>query len=142
MQQQQAAYAAQQHYFKEAAARGAGLGVGGHQHAGMPPHMLGPGGFNALHYLKQPGVMLTSLGPVDTTGGHQLGADQYTNGGGMQELRSAVSLPDVIQQQQQAQLAGAGKLKSAEGLGQFRNHILNSIDLFPVYLFFYHFQYC
>lgn len=114
-QQQQAAYAAQQHYFKEAAARG------GHQHAGMPPHMLGPGGFSALHYLKQPGVMLTSLGPVDTSAG-QLG-DQYTNGG-MQELRSAAAaLPDVIQQQQQGQL-GPGKQKSGGGLGKYNFKII------------------
>ncbi|EEZ99839.2 Zinc finger protein 470-like Protein [Tribolium castaneum] len=28
----------------------------------VPPHMLGAGSFSALHYLKQPGVMLTSLG--------------------------------------------------------------------------------
>lgn len=37
----------------------------------VPPHMLGAGSFSALHYLKQPGVMLTSLGSegnyVDTT---------------------------------------------------------------------------
>lgn len=58
----------------------------------VPPHMLGAGSFSALHYLKQPGVMLTSLGP-DVNG--QL--DQYASN--MQDLRSA-SLPDVIQQQQ------------------------------------------
>lgn len=58
----------------------------------VPPHMLGAGSFSALHYLKQPGVMLTSLGP-DANG--QL--DQYASN--MQDLRSA-SLPDVIQQQQ------------------------------------------
>ncbi|XP_063920851.1 zinc finger protein 502 isoform X2 [Zophobas morio] len=58
----------------------------------VPPHMLGAGSFSALHYLKQPGVMLTSLG---SEGNGQL--DQYP--GNMQDLRSA-SLPDVIQQQQ------------------------------------------
>lgn len=29
----------------------------------VPPHMLGASSFSALHYLKQPGVMLTSVGP-------------------------------------------------------------------------------
>ncbi|XP_057655418.1 zinc finger protein 502-like isoform X2 [Diorhabda carinulata] len=57
----------------------------------VPPHMLGAGSFSALQYLKQPGVMLTSLG-ADTNG--QL--DQYTSN--MQDLRTA-TLPDVIQQQ-------------------------------------------
>lgn len=56
----------------------------------VPPHMLGAGSFSALHYLKQPGVMLTSLG----SDGSQL--DQYANN--MQDLR-ATTLPDVIQQQ-------------------------------------------
>lgn len=55
----------------------------------VPPHMLGAGSFSALHYLKQPGVMLTSIGPD----GSQL--DQYASN--MQDLRTA-SLPDVIQQ--------------------------------------------
>lgn len=59
----------------------------------VPPHMLGAGSFSALHYLKQPGVMLTSLGPD----AGQL--DQYASN--MQDLRSA-SLPDIIQQQQAA----------------------------------------
>ncbi|XP_031357063.1 zinc finger protein 570-like isoform X2 [Photinus pyralis] len=57
----------------------------------VPPHMLGAGSFSALHYLKQPGVMLTSLGQ-ETNGP----VDQYTSS--MQDLRSA-TLPDVIQQQ-------------------------------------------
>lgn len=34
----------------------------------VPPHMLGPGGFSALHYFHQPSVMLTSLVPVPTDG--------------------------------------------------------------------------
>ncbi|XP_044259037.1 zinc finger protein 502 isoform X1 [Tribolium madens] len=71
----------------------------------VPPHMLGAGSFSALHYLKQPGVMLTSLG---AEGNGQL--DQYS--GAMQDLRSA-SLPDVIQQQQQQQ----GLKQSKNGLG-------------------------
>lgn len=104
--QQQAAYATQQHYFKEAS-RG--------PHApSMPPHMLGPGGFSALHYLKQPGVMLTSLGSVGDAGG-QLSADAHQYPGGMQELRS---LPDVIQQQQQSQQLGGKQNKSPGGLGE------------------------
>lgn len=107
MQQQQAAYAAQQHYFKEASRT---------PHApSVPPHMLGPGGFSALHYLKQPGVMLTSLGPVATDGSGQLGADTQHYPGSMQELRS---LPDVIQQQQQHQQLGAKPNKSPSGLGK------------------------
>lgn len=68
----------------------------------VPPHMLGAGSFSALHYLKQPGVMLTSIGPD----GSQL--DQYTSN--MQDLRSA-SLPDVIQQQ-------AGVKSNKNPLGQ------------------------
>ncbi|XP_060519703.1 zinc finger protein 768 [Cylas formicarius] len=73
----------------------------------VPPHMLGASSFSALQYLKQPGVMLTSLGP---DGGGQL--DQYT--GNMQDLRGA-SLPDVIQQQQ------AGLKKNPNGLtGELR----------------------
>ncbi|XP_019760759.1 zinc finger protein 502 isoform X2 [Dendroctonus ponderosae] len=72
---------------------------------GVPPHMLGAN-FSALQYLKQPGMMLTSLGP---DGGGQL--DQYSN---MQDLRSA-SLPDVIQQQQ------ANLKKASNGLnGELR----------------------
>ncbi|XP_018575198.1 zinc finger protein GLI4 [Anoplophora glabripennis] len=72
----------------------------------VPPHMLGAGSFSALQYLKQPGVMLTSLGP---DGSGQL--DQYTN---MQDLRTA-SLPDVIQQQH------AGLKKNNNGLsGELR----------------------
>ncbi|KAJ8922217.1 hypothetical protein NQ315_004154 [Exocentrus adspersus] len=46
----------------------------------VPPHMLGAGSFSALQYLKQPGVMLTSIGP---DGNGQL--DQYAN---MQDLRN------------------------------------------------------
>lgn len=103
--QQQAAYAAQQHYFKEA--------TRGPHAPSVPPHMLGPGGFSALHYLKQPGVMLTSLGSVDGSG--QLGSDAHQYPGGMQELRS---LPDVIQQQQNQQLGVVKQNKSPGGLGE------------------------
>ncbi|ERL89296.1 hypothetical protein D910_06668, partial [Dendroctonus ponderosae] len=90
---------------------------------GVPPHMLGAN-FSALQYLKQPGMMLTSLGPdggsyskecalmalyVEFYLGGQL--DQYSN---MQDLRSA-SLPDVIQQQQ------ANLKKASNGLnGELR----------------------
>ncbi|XP_019760763.1 zinc finger protein 768 isoform X6 [Dendroctonus ponderosae] len=76
---------------------------------GVPPHMLGAN-FSALQYLKQPGMMLTSLGP---DGEFYLGGqlDQYSN---MQDLRSA-SLPDVIQQQQ------ANLKKASNGLnGELR----------------------
>ncbi|PSN45424.1 hypothetical protein C0J52_20849 [Blattella germanica] len=59
-----------QHYFKDAR---------GHHAPAMPPHMLAPGSFTALHYLKQPGVMLTSLGPMGTGGDGQLG-DASVNG--------------------------------------------------------------
>ncbi|XP_050312482.1 zinc finger protein 768 isoform X2 [Anthonomus grandis grandis] len=59
---------------------------------GVPPHMLGAN-FSALQYLKQPGMMLSSLGP---DGGGQL--DQYTSN--MQDAMRGASLPDVIQQQQ------------------------------------------
>lgn len=47
----------------------------------VPPHMLGAGSFSALQYLKQPGVMLTSLGPDANS---QL--DQYTSN--MQDIRT------------------------------------------------------
>lgn len=74
----------------------------------VPPHMLGTGSFSALQYLKQPGVMLTSLGP---DGNGQL--DQYANQ--MQDLRAA-SLPDVIQNQH-----GVGMKKNPNGLsGELR----------------------
>ncbi|CAG9824236.1 unnamed protein product [Phaedon cochleariae] len=73
----------------------------------VPPHMLGAGSFSALQYLKQPGVMLTSLGP-EVNG--QL--DQYASN--MQDLRAA-ALPDVIQQQH------VGLKKGATGMnGELR----------------------
>ncbi|KAK4872654.1 hypothetical protein RN001_014683 [Aquatica leii] len=68
----------------------------------VPPHMLGAGSFSALHYLKQPGVMLSSLG--QDNGGP---VDQYNSS--MQDLRSA-SLPDVIQQQQHQMKANKNAL--------------------------------
>ncbi|CAH0546610.1 unnamed protein product [Brassicogethes aeneus] len=72
----------------------------------VPPHMLGTGSFSALQYLKQPGVMLSSLGPDG-----QSHLDQYN----MQDLRSA-TLPDVIQQHQQG-----GMKKHQNGLsGELR----------------------
>lgn len=58
----------------------------------MPPHMLGASSFSALHYLKQPGMMLSAMGQDQQ---NQL--DQYAST--MQDLRAA-ALPDVIQQQQ------------------------------------------
>lgn len=55
--------------------------------------MLTPGGFSALHYLKQPGVMLTSLGQGD--GGPSLDAHQYASPGAP---NMATGLPDIVQQ--------------------------------------------
>ncbi|XP_074038137.1 zinc finger protein jim isoform X1 [Leptinotarsa decemlineata] len=73
----------------------------------VPPHMLGAGSFSALQYLKQPGMMLTSLGPETN---NQL--DQYSSN--MQDLRAA-ALPDVIQQQH------AGMKKHTNGMsGELR----------------------
>jgi len=115
---QQQAYPGQ-HYFKDS-----------RSHApAMPPHMLAPGGFTALHYLKQPGVMLTSLGPMGTgsggEGGGQLG-DGSTNGhpygsagANMQDMRAA-SLPDIIQQQQQQQQGVVGKAGKGGANGELR----------------------
>ncbi|OAD60646.1 hypothetical protein WN48_05163 [Eufriesea mexicana] len=64
-----------------------------HPSPSVPPHMLTPGGFSALHYLKQPGVMLTSLGQGD--GGPSLDAHQYASPGAP---NMATGLPDIVQQ--------------------------------------------
>ncbi|KAI4498150.1 hypothetical protein M0802_006636 [Mischocyttarus mexicanus] len=56
--------------------------------------MLTPGGFSALHYLKQPGVMLTSLGQGDGGPGG-LEAHQYASPGAP---NMATGLPDIVQQ--------------------------------------------
>nr|CAI5835523.1 unnamed protein product [Callosobruchus analis] len=75
----------------------------------VPPHMLGAAGTfsSALQYLKQPGVMLTSLPPDQ-----QQQLDQYASN--MQDLRAAAALPDVIQQHQHVT---AGLKKNGGGLG-------------------------
>nr|CAD7427815.1 unnamed protein product [Timema monikensis] len=102
--QQQQAYSVPQHYFKDS--RG----------PGMPPHMLGPSGFSALHYLKQPGVMITSLGSMGDPGaqiGDGTNGHPYGGGGTMQEMRAA-SLPDIVQQQAAGQ-GGGGKKGGGNG---------------------------
>ncbi|KAJ8669720.1 hypothetical protein QAD02_000979 [Eretmocerus hayati] len=58
--------------------------------------MLGPGSFSALHYLKQPGVMLTSLGQGTDGGPTGLEAHQYGGPGGPTNMTAA--LPDIVQQ--------------------------------------------
>ncbi|XP_063235713.1 myeloid zinc finger 1-like isoform X2 [Bacillus rossius redtenbacheri] len=100
--QSQQAYAVPQHYFKEPR---------GHPSPAMTPHMLGPTGFSALHYLKQPGVMIASLGPVGDGGplGDGSNGHAYVANGTMQDARAA-SLPDIVQQQtMQAGGQGRGK---------------------------------
>ena len=68
-------------------------------HVGPPPHVMSPTSF--MHYLKQPGVLLTPLGPMGT---EAVMADNFN--GNMQDMRG---MPDILQQQQhQSQGQGQG----------------------------------
>ncbi|XP_044737092.1 zinc finger protein 568 isoform X2 [Chrysoperla carnea] len=124
VQSGQPAYPGQQpHYYKDS--RNGSLNSNQNnslQSSPMPHHMLGniPGGFSsaaALHYLKQPGVMLGSLGGIDGGSGNShplVGGSDGLYGG-------SNGMPDLLSPSQQMsgghhQNGLGGKMKNSNGI--------------------------